>query len=42
MRFCKIPTYEIWYYILCVILSIIFSFLLHFALKNIIIKVGKT
>lgn len=41
MRFCKIPTYEIWYYILCVILSIIFSFLLHFALKNIIIKVGK-
>lgn len=38
LRFCKIPTYSLNYYILIVILSIIFSILLHFSIKNIIIK----
>lgn len=34
MRFCGYPTYEIRYYLICIALSVIFSLLLHFSLKN--------
>ena len=41
MRACNIPTYELKYYLMCVFLSIIFSIILHFSLKNITISIGQ-
>lgn len=41
MRACGIHTYELKYYIICVFLSIIFSIILHFSIKNITIKLLK-
>lgn len=38
MRYCGIPTYKIYYYAILIIISIILSIMLHFSLKNIIIK----